>query len=943
MIVAVKRTLYAIAALVFSAQGLWAQGTPTEDLFSQGEINLEAPAASRRISARFDFDTTPEASAVLPERWIRAQHDPPARIRPTFPIWNRGVLDPDVAFSGTGSVRLDIEGGSASLLLDPGVIQVFPDADYSVIARVRTLSVIHARARLIARLIDGNGNIIPESEVSSEPIKSDGRWLPVSIRIPGDFIEATSLQIEMVLEQPGTDPDFPFKDLQITRQDYQGSAWFDELAVIQIPRIEAWIDRPGNLIPSDGVPEIGVFVRDLVAEPLEVIFEITDPDGVVIDQKTSKFNGGRLETTWTPMIDRFGWYRATVSVQRQGARIGSAQTAFVWRPSIREGSGRPSARSGSPFSISVHRVPDTGLEQLGNLALIGGFPRTLTGLYDGDLPLNHERVEALGDLANLLARKGSELGLAVPSLPPDVSAISGPTPVLRAIADGSADGAAWIEPVLVDLGHRVRWWRVGSFDEAIDGLAVSYAQAASDRLRDLVPGAVLELPWSAFDAVHPASVRTGLAIAQEILPSISPGEIPALLSGFSEIANNAEAGYDRPEQTAVFRTDGHGKREIDEAVLGVLHAWVGFDMDGKGPARGRSARLDAGWAWQEGRKPQLVPAPSAAAWFTVMDMLSGRRGELLERVAPGVSGLLLTPLPTSPERTEPVAVFWTEAGPDQQASLRLLLAPGTVRVIDVFGNSEQIEPGTLPQSNVRAHEVDLSGGVVFVEGVDADLLRYLSSVHLDPGRVQSDTDPHAAELTMTNPWGSSVLGEFFIVEPGGLSTGGRATQDRRWKITPRFGPFAMGPAVEERLEISFDVSPAVGAGPAPLVVDIDLSAPSVTEFVRVERTLNVGLEHIRLHVVAGYEPDPFGDDLVVYAIVENAGIKPENISLSVSAPGYNRQRSAATPAQPGRRVIKSFAYPGGRSLLAGKEVVVGMTIRENGSRLRKSIRIDGGP
>ena len=218
-------------------------------------------------------------------------------------------------------------------------------------------------------------------------------------------------------------------------------------------------------------------------------------------------------------------------------------------------------------------------------------------------------------------------------------------------------------------------------------------------------------------------------------------------------------------------------------------------------------------------------------------------------------------------------------------------------------------------------------------------------MRLDPQRVQSDTDPHDADLVMANPWGSAVQGEYFIVEPGGLSTGGRASQDRRWQISPRFGSFAIVPAADARLPITFDVSPAVGAGIAPLVVDLDLGSPTVADFVRVERTIEVGLEHISMHLLASFEPDPFGPDVVVYAIIENTGDTPEDILLKVSAPGhtgYSPQRAASTPVMPGRRLIKAFPFPDGRALLAGVDVTVGLTIRASGSRLRKPIRIDNG-
>ena len=949
MIHPVRLPIYAIIALTIcqsvAAQAIGArEPTPPDvQLFTD---QIDTPAGARRITARFDFEPVPGDATGLPSNWIRAQHDPPTRDRPGFPLWNRGVIDDKVAFAGSGSLRLDTEGGSASMLLDAGLIQVFPDADYAVVARVRTKDVDHARARLVARLIDRAGETIPGSQTSSDPIRTGGTWQHIAVRVPGDHPESISLQIELLLEQPGPDPSFPYQPFEIERQDYQGSAWFDEVAVVQIPRVETWVQQPGNLIPAAAKPTVHVFVRDLVNEPMQVVYTITDARGEIIDEQTVTFNGGRLEADWLPEIDKFGWYAASVTVLRQGVRLGGAETAFVWSCPRSDGS-RPSARDASPFSISVENVPAEGLGTLAETALSARTPRVLTTLYaSGETP-TPERISALGAAANRIAREGGELGIAVDMLPDMVSTVVGPGPIIRAMADPDADGASWLNPILIDLGHRVRWWRAGPLNDAIDTIGSPEILPAAQRLRQMVPGAVVEVSWPAFDAIDPAAIAPGVAIVQPIDPSIIPSEVPKLTDGFVRAIEDAGlTGWNRPDHTAVFIAEEGTDHlaAIHQTVLNAVHAWIGFRRgDHPDPARGRSLRLDRGWTWEHGRHPQLVPSPIAAAWLPLMDTLSGRLAEPLARVAPGVQGVLLTTGSTAGERTEPIALFWSEPGPDHTDSLSLLLGPERVVAADVFGNRTPVEATTLPNSSVRAHTIDLSGGPVFVEGIDPDLLRFLASVRLSPSLVQSMTDPQEVALTIGNPWSSTVQGNFFIVEPGNLSTGTRATQDRRWDIAPRFGPFAIPGGGNAEVPVMFGVSPAIPAGPVRLVVDVDLAAPTVSEFVRVERTIEVGLEDIRMHLVSSFEPDPFGPDLVVYAIIENTGSAAQTVDLSVRAPGgYARQRAASSPVFPGRRMIKAFPFKEGRALLAGEQITAGLTIRSSGRRLRRSITIDDG-
>ncbi|USN99247.1 MAG: hypothetical protein H6810_00800 [Phycisphaeraceae bacterium] len=892
------------------------------------------------MTRRFDFEEQNTNPTDLPRSWIRAQNDPPLRVRPGFPLWNRAQLDYTVSAAGAGSVRLPTRGGSASLLLDPGVVPVFPDADYVVTAKVRTDGVTHARARMVVRLLDADGKPLAASGVSSDPVETRGLWRDVLVHIPGNEPAAASLQIELLLEQPGPTGELPFEDLEVVPEDFTGAAWFDEIEVIQVPRVELWTRWPGNLVPSIDRPEVSLFLRDLVGRPLDVVFEAADLDGDIVDSRALVFDGGRLEQTWTPKLPVLGWYRVRVKVSQDGAPVGSAFTDLVWRsPGLgdTQGAGRPV----DSFSLSFASAPTESLGALGDLALASGTSRVIAELWYGGEPADHARSAALVDLTNRLTPVNRELGIIVPGLPPEISNVRGARGLLAAITDGTHDGAKWLDPLLVDLGHRVRWWRLGALGEALDASLLPDLDAAVGRVRGLVPGAVLELPWSPFNQIAPGMVAPGLAVSQDLGPGVPPDEVGAVLGDFLSLADQAgSGGWDVPRHTSGFAAQDADRvgigPSLDAMLRRAVNTWTTVGSD----TRGRTLRLDDGWRWQGGRRAQFMPNPSAAAWLTLIEMLNNRQAEPLERVAPGVEGVLLSPRIGAPRGTSSIAVLWPAADSPEPDRVSLLVADGPVRLIDKFGNALAVEPGEIEPTAVRTHRMPWAGGLVYVDGVDPDLMRFAASVHAEPPLIETRTEPQSLDLVLSNPWPSAIHGRYFVVEPGGLSEGDVRSRDRAWDIKPRQGAFGIDPGETVRLPIEFEASAGVDAGTSPLVVDLDLTAPTVTGLMRIERRVEVGLKDITMNLSYRYSPD--GRDIAVFAEITNTGPQTQVVHVYASATGYARQRSAPTPLTPGQQVVKAFSFEGGRAALAGQDIGVGLFIRETGARLRKRIVVDGG-
>ena len=72
-------------------------------------------------------------------------------------------------------------------------------------------------------------------------------------------------------------PDF---DIGAARQGIE--AWFDDIAAVQLPRVELSTSSPVNVLTGAEPLEIKVSIRDLAGEPLTGVLTLQDASGTVI-------------------------------------------------------------------------------------------------------------------------------------------------------------------------------------------------------------------------------------------------------------------------------------------------------------------------------------------------------------------------------------------------------------------------------------------------------------------------------------------------------------------------------------------------------------------------------------------------------------------------------------------------------------------------------------
>lgn len=881
------------------------------------------PASAQRVVRVFDFEERAINPDPVPRYWARAQSDPEGKTRPGFPSYNAAELDYTTAAEGEGSVRLPTFGGSTSLLLDAGVIAVFPDVDYEVRGLVRTEGLTHARAALVARFLDAAGRPLAGSERRSELVRSPGAWTPVRVEMLGVHGSAAFLQLELQVLQPERFMPASLGPLEVWRGDVSGAAWLAP-------------DRP-RLVAD---------IRDLTGEALRVSIEVRDARGVEVAREERSAGVGRARVEFVPELPGLGWYEARMVVSSEHGTVGEARTQLAYLPAL-DSPPEDAARLRVFENLRRDRVRLGVVAESLEAEAWAALPALLdaTGAGAVHLPVwdpgltASEAVERSRELASLIeAVMGGwrEVTLTIPRLPDELAgALSVPTGEVWALADAGtgSEAARVLEPFVDRLGQRVSRWQMGALGSA-SRLGNRRLEEGLERLVSgpfkRVTGATIVLPWHA-EYAPPAEWSSPGGVSRSAAVLV-PWEIPEASLGELLMAWSGGPGRVtfvlEPPPTEAFLPQTIASHVARRAVE--LRAVS--DMDGAGV----DAAIPAPWRIIGDRRRAVVPEAALAAWRNLSDRLAGRVVSGRLSIAPGVVCYVLAPGPGAPASVGGALVAWNRAASEEEAVLRLALGTDSAEVIDLWGNRSpapmRVESAvTAGGRALRAvSDIRLGESPVFVEGIDVDLVRFVASFQVDPPVLETTSRVREHRLIFENPWPTTLSGRYVIVEPGGHDPE-RGQRDRSWRITPRSAPFQVPAGGRASLPITVAHGTAEEAGPRDFVVDLEIAAGRVYEPVRVWSRVHVGLDTMTLEVRSVPRA---GGGAAVEATVTNTGAEAIDVELTAFAPGRPRAKAAISGLIPGSSASRLFAFENAADL-RGKSVAVVISEPRSGGRLIK--------
>lgn len=931
------------------------ENLPRPDTDTAG-TDADSPRATRRIVHVFDFDELDFNPDPVPRYWIRAQHDPPHRERPGFPLWNQPAFDTSAAYTGRSSVRLPVAGGSASLRLLPGAIPVFPLADYYVTAMIRTENLEHSRAFFTVRFLDQDHNPIPGPAARSAPIVSEGKWTRAAAELRGESPDAAFLQIDLELLQPRE-----FRDSStlgrhaVWGQDYDAAAWFDDVTVYQLPRVELAVASRAGVSHAPDPPTLRVTVRDMIREPLRSTVTVTDARGDTVDSASFPTDPSGRAAEWRPELPALGWYNALLSVESPDGAVGRGEVSFLWLPPRTQTAAAAAIPRSerARFGVIADDLSRKAVSLLPELvAAIHAGAATTTAWWRDDT--GDQSPESIDDLAAALAPladRAVDITLAINFIP-GALADALPAEHDNPLMLGRRNPDVWIPyllPLIDAYGQRIARWRIGAPRHArfmLDPGSAPAVAVVRERLARLAPGPIVGVPLparAAFDEHQDDRTRdigpeTPLPTGDNAYDAVMI-PVPFDLAP-DHLRESIRAWLERPDARGVETTFVIEHRARDETLTPAQRAahtartaaefWAALSdaPDGQDPPI--RLALASPWRTADPDGPRLYPDPVLGVWRTLSDHLAGRRVVAEFPVNPGVRCFILAD-PYDPEgRMRRGAILaWNESAAPDDAVLNAYFGDGPVRTVDLFGNVTHLQPA---DGRTGLYSLQLTDEPVFIEGIDPYIAVFAASFSIQPEFLPSIITMHQRRLILRNPWPNTVSGEVQIVKPDTRSA------DSGWNISPSGRiPFTIPPGQTQQIPIAMSFSPVEEAGPLDAVAAVRLSADREYPVLRLRTRLVIGLEGLDIEATARRYPDENGPDLLVSAFITNTGDTPRTLNLEALAPATAWQSQPVTELLPGDTATRRFIFRGEADRLAGRRIRLSLSDIDSAARLNRYV------
>lgn len=902
------------------------------------------PNFAGRIVTRFDFEERSTNPEEVPFNWFRAQHNPPQRERLGFPAFNRAAFDHSQGFGGSASsVMLPTRGGSTSLRLAPGTLVIFSDAEYRVSAQVKTQGLVNARAAIETTLLDEQRRPIPGSARRSALIISENEWTSVSMPINGGQMHASYLQIELLLLQP----DQLHLDSKEARrnwansQDLQGAVWFDDVSILQLPRVAIRTGVDGNVFFAPNKPAVEMDVRDLTGDDLTTELVVLDIDEQVVSRKRIAVPRGGTSARASLDLPRFGWFRVQMNlvgianVPMQASLLG--ETTLIWVPGGPTSEGNGIVSPLRPFSLFAENISTDAMATLPRLTARLGFSRLTIGLPTDRAPSSPEPADALKKTLDALATSPLDFTLAITRLPIGLSDRLRADPTMP-ISLGGAEPSQWTDALSSWIGEsaqRVASWQIGpSVQPTIldhDSIVKQIGVVRSGISR-ISPNPRMILPWTADSQwIDSTAGNKAFAAATIAVPaSFASSAIAPALDTFSRLAGD---GLDLTYVVEPLpQTDYERRPQVEHALQHAIELWRRVNLSG----HGHQTNVGILSPWTIGADRQIRPEPMLAAASVLANLTDSMK--LIGDVPtdPGVRGIVLAPASGNAIGSlglgSGLMIAWSEDAASTNPTITGFFGGGVLKIIDAFGNES-----SLPANKATGkHTIPVGPLPTYVSGIDSHLVRFLADIKVQPGFIPAVVANHDCEIVLKNPWPTRITGDVMLINPD--IRGNR--RDQSWLLSPTNPmPFSIGPGQTVRVPFTFQFTSAEEAGSKQIPMVVRLSADRSYPSMRLSKPINIGLEDLDLQVTAQLGPTESGPDVIITTTTTNSGKLTRTLQLTSAVVGYPSQNQPIVDLAPGESAVRRFVFRNAAEALSGRRARVMLVDLDGAERMTKNTMI----
>ncbi len=874
--------------------------------------DIERPSIiGRRIVRHFDFSEEPLGNfESVPMFWRRLAAD-------GFPPYLEGRFDAQVGRSAVPSFRLDLDGGSIAYRYEGRDISVRSDSDYLVVAWVRTQGLDSARAYLTAVYLDRRGDEIPGTVQRSRLVGGTpgaDAWQPISVGLPGGVAHARYIGTTLWLTQAKEHDRSARPVTRIEFEDVRGSAWFDDLTVFRLPRVQLRPAVEGNLFVDPEPVELLAEVHDPDGLRLEAMLRVRDMEGRLVVETPVEVlpqAGPPQQRSTGPQRIALSWLdigaydaellvttadaslvRRTLRFARAGPRMGGPAARGrgfgVELTTVAEELFAPQQRLLAQLSPEWVKLPVWNLEDA--VGSDGNPDRAIDHYVESVAAMQATPVGVMAARKNVTA-----VSDAARSAPGNAVGMTGGTDVaasrpafgrelLPDLPDLlSGDPATW-QPLIAANWSRyaglIPVWQLGGDADGDltdhprlpDGL-MRLRQEMLPILRDprlAVSGGVLS---SAFpNGIDYRSVRVPTTIPPddfeaELTPLLKAGP-PAWLT----LELLPESGYQRVPRLADLAKRLAQAAFVQPAGISVAAPW--------------STQIGEGGAFAEPSEDYLV-------FRTLADLLGGSTPVARMTLDGTISCLVFDHHGTA------VLFAWDDRAPPYGRE-HLLSLGQEIRMVDLWGRQ------TAPAQVGSSHLLTVGPTPVLITGAVTWLLNFRREFLMEDPLIEANVEIRRHMLRFRNTFPQPVSGMVRLVAPPD------------WDIRPNRIPFMLQPGEVHRVELDLRFPLNAEAGVTPILGEFDIDADRRYHLL-TPAWFELGLRDIDLQTSLFRA----GDKLIVRQELHNASADVVSFDGYVMAPGRQRVTRLFPNSRPGQRLTREFVLDGAEEL-AGRQLRVGL-------------------
>lgn len=847
-------------------------------------LALAQPREVSRTLRNIDFEERRLGNAEdLPMHWMKLTGE-------GLPHYVNGRLTSDLAHGGQYSFRLDLNGGSLIYRYASRQIRVQSGAHYRVEGFARTTVLPHARARISAFFTDVDTHPLPQTTAHSEPYAAtsatdDWTRLAVELTAPEN---AAYLVIELGLLQPELYASSTLGQRALYAQDINGSAWFDDVSISQVPQVVLSTDRPGNIFRAGDAPRVWVLVNDRFTDDLAAQLVVRDAQARTVFQRSGALDMSAAETLG-PGRKRMslllpelkpGWYEASLVMTSHGQFVGRQDIHLV-----RLADDAPLAQPDARFGIIATGLPFDGWEELPGILPFLGAGRVKLAVWSQNGDVQQMNAASFDRLLDRLASLGITPTACLVDPPPSIAGRMNDPSWLGILTH---DRAIW-QPQLAYLvarhANHLDRWQLG--DDGSDAFVTRPAmRQVYDRIYDefakLIRQPDLAMPWPAW---YELEGKLPATVALSVPPSILPAQIPLYMD---ELKN--QRGHNLSISLQLLDGGQYGREvQIRDLAQRVVYALAGG-----------AERIDLPLPFSVRRdKDQLIKQPRELLMIdrTLITTLGGcaYRGQV--PLAEGVEAFLFDKSGLG------ILVLWDRNAEPRVRDLAINVSEQALQM-DLWGNASKL--ARIDDSEGGKVRLLLGPTPIFLIGVDAQLAQLRASIALDRPLLESSFEPHPRRIRFINPYRQAIGGSFRLKAPAG------------WTINPPTQSFTLNPGETLDREITIEFPYNSFAGPKIIQGEFTIAADRTSTFI-APIVLKLGLSDVGMQTLALRD----GKDVIIQQIISNYGEKPIDYTAFAMVPGQARQERLVTGLAAGRTTLKRYRFQN-VTLPAGATVRVGV-------------------